>query len=648
MSLALVASIVALVSSSPSESSDWPQWRGSLGDGLSHGASWGSEGKTLWTAEIGLGYSAPAVVGGRVLAYGHDAERSLDVLRCLDGSSGRELWRAEAPGELRANQHEGGTLTSPAVAAERVYVLSTSGLVSCHALADGALVWRVDLVERHGVEPAYYGFAASPVVGDGRLYLAAGRALALDPATGATLWATEPIEAQYATPAPCTLGDAPRLALFTQRGLHLLERADGKELALFPFHDADRLVNAATPVVVGSRLFVSSAYEHGCALVEFAPEGPRALFRNKAMRNKMAGCVLLDGHLYGFDESVLKCLDLEGNERWRVRGLGSGAIAGGDGKLAVLSSGGELVVARATPAAFEELARTPLFEEGVCWTPPVIANGRIWCRNNRGTLVCREQREPGARAAAPTVAGTVAGAPGALPEAAALLARHLAAIGGAEALAKHPHLRLAGVYEQRSVGFVPAPFEIRSSAPDRRRVHIQLPPPLDEMFAHEGVPGHLARVHDGTESFELNRYRGDKLYTGGEAREEAVAARLPFAREASALGTTLVTEARLSFDERDCWRVAATTADGRRRTLYFEAATGLLAGREAEDEALVLYRDYRAFDGLSLATSVRAFRPDGGIEEHFRIEQVSFEEPPAGTFARSERVEELLGEARAR
>src|SRR6185503_10868347 len=215
-----------------------------------------------------------------------------------------------------------------------------------------------------------------PVVVDGRMLLAAGRVLALDPATGETLWASEPLGAQYSTPAAFELDGAKRLAVFSQQALHLFDALAGKELAAFPWHESDRLVNAATPVVVGTRVFVSSAYEHGCALIEFAPEGPRAVFRNRAMRNKMAGCILLDGHLYGFDEAVLKCLDLAGEERWRVRGLGSGAIAGGDEKLAVLSSGGELVVARATDAAFEELTRVTLFTEGVCWTPPVIAGGR--------------------------------------------------------------------------------------------------------------------------------------------------------------------------------------------------------------------------------------------------------------------------------
>src|SRR5262249_52949634 len=157
--------------------------------GLSHGTGWSSAGKELWRAEIGLGYSAPSVAGGRVVAYGFDAARALDVLRCLDEGDGHELWRAEAPGELRANQHEGGTLSTPAIDGERVLVFSSSGRLACHALFDGKLLWEVNLAERHGVDPGYYGFAASPVVLGGHLWIAADRVLVLDPASGTTLHA---------------------------------------------------------------------------------------------------------------------------------------------------------------------------------------------------------------------------------------------------------------------------------------------------------------------------------------------------------------------------------------------------------------------------------------------------------------------------
>lgn len=54
-----------------------------------------------------------------------------------------------------------------------------------------------------------------------------------------------------------------------------------------------------------------------------------------------------------------------------------------DGKLIILSEKGELVVAEASAAEFKPLARAQVLG-GKCWATPVLANGRIYCRNAAG------------------------------------------------------------------------------------------------------------------------------------------------------------------------------------------------------------------------------------------------------------------------
>jgi len=633
---------LALVSLS-SDPGDWTQWRGSAADGLSTGVSWSPAGREVWRAEIGLGYSAASVANGRVFTLGFDVERGEDVLRAFALDDGREHWSVRWPGELRANQHEGGTLSTPAVAGGLVLTASASGVVRAHRVEDGELAWQRDGVAEDGIDPGYYGFAGSPRVRGDVVLVAAERLFALELTSGALRWRSEPLALAYSTPFAFGPRGEERFACFGQDGVEFFTPA-GEHLGRFPFKKDERRVHAASPIVLpGGELFVASGYEHGCARVEFTPEGPRARWESKAMRSKMSGGIFLADGLFGFDEAVLKALDLDGNERWRVRGLGSGALSGGDGKLAVVSSSGELVVARATLAEFAELARVTLFEEGVCWTPPTIAEGRILVRNNRGALVCRDHRV-GTPAAAPELA-TAAPAASELPPAEALFARHLEVLGATAARAALARLTLRGTYEQRAVGFVPAPYEIYLDH-GKRRVDIQLPPPLDERFAQGGVLGRLSRVCDGEAVFHLEAYRGDKLYGPAEEREERVAAALPWA-QGSAAYRAARTLGREDFDERSCWRVEAETLDGRARVLWFEAASGLLAGREAADEALVTYGDYRRFEAtgaLLLPTRERVFRPDGGIEELFRLEHVSNAELSAGLFARSAKIEELLAE----
>ncbi|MEM7346144.1 MAG: alcohol dehydrogenase, partial [Chloroflexota bacterium] len=97
-------------------------------------------------------------------------------------------------------------------------------------------------------------------------------------------------------------------------------------------------------------------------------------------------------HLYGFDEKTLKCVDVKGEEKWRVRGSGKGALMGADGKLIVLNGKGELIIAEASPEEFRVLSSTKVLSGGEYWTKPVLVNGVIYCRNNKGEMVARDHR----------------------------------------------------------------------------------------------------------------------------------------------------------------------------------------------------------------------------------------------------------------
>jgi outer membrane protein assembly factor BamB len=63
-----------------------------------------------------------------------------------------------------------------------------------------------------------------------------------------------------------------------------------------------------------------------------------------------------------------------------------------DGKLIVLSRGGDLILAEASPTAYSEIARAKIFSAGACWNSPVLCDGRIYARNEKGTLVCLDVR----------------------------------------------------------------------------------------------------------------------------------------------------------------------------------------------------------------------------------------------------------------
>jgi outer membrane protein assembly factor BamB len=374
---------------------DWPRYGGPTGVGVSHEAHWVAKGRAepLWKKNVGLGYSSFAVAGQHVFTLGHDRAGGEDVLWALDADTGDERWTATWKSALWDKYHGGGTLTTPTYHAGKVFVAEREGLVLCVRAATGEQVWSKNLAHELDVEPPTWGFAGSPVLVGDDLVVHMGRVVGLDPATGEVRWkGAVDGGASYSTPIAITRGEKPALAVFGGNGLALFEPGSGARMGFLPWETRYE-VNAMTPVPLDGRLFISSGYGHGCALVDVSGETPRVVWESKVMRNQMSGAVPWDGHLYGFDDKVLKCIDLAGEERWNQRGLGQGALTVADGRLIVVSEGGELIVARATPERFEELSRVKALEGAVCWTQPVLANGRIFVRNQAGDVVVLDHRQ---------------------------------------------------------------------------------------------------------------------------------------------------------------------------------------------------------------------------------------------------------------
>jgi outer membrane protein assembly factor BamB len=386
---------LALLLAQEAEVQDWPCWRGADGTNVSQERGWSSQGagEPLWTAQVGRGHSSVAVRAGRLYTQGFDEEHGVDRYSCLDAATGEERWRFEVPAELDANGHGGGTHATPAVADGVVYTSERQGVVRALDAATGKCLWARDLVADHGAKPTDYGFGGSPLVAGELVLVNAARVFALERAGGRTIWASEDLGAYYSTPALCRVGGVESVASFTRPGLYVLELATGAVRHLFPFKKGETSVSASTPVVVdAARLFISSGYGHGAALVDFAGPAPVARWETKAMRTQLSGCVLVEGCLYGFDETLLKCLDLEGKERWRTRGLGMGALTAADGRLIVSSGNGELVVVAAEPAKYRELSRRRVLIGSTFWASPVLCGGRVYMRSGEGELVCLDHR----------------------------------------------------------------------------------------------------------------------------------------------------------------------------------------------------------------------------------------------------------------
>ena len=402
----LLWSFIPFANSLPA--ADWPQWRGPDENGISTERLPAKPDftQTLWQKKVGIGFSSLAVAEGRVFTLGHDGAKSAgtETIWCFHAETGVELWRHAYPAPLLDRFYEGGPGATPTVRGGKVFTYSKHGRLHCHEAATGKLVWQRDMLAEAGLEaPPEWGFACSPYfLNDDTLLIEAGPTFALDPATGRVRWKSQPFSPAYGTPKAFTIGGRKLLAVMKTEGLAVLDAGNGATVATVDWKTSFD-TTATTPIILGSQIFISTGYDRGCALLELAGDQLKKIYEHKAMCNHMNNSVLIDGHLYGFDGTAHRgrptefvCLEFAtGKEKWRVPpgvGLGCGSVmASADGMLLILSERGELLAAPADPREFKPTARHQVLG-GRCWTVPVLANGRIYCRNARGDLVCVKVR----------------------------------------------------------------------------------------------------------------------------------------------------------------------------------------------------------------------------------------------------------------
>ena len=369
---------------------DWPGYLGPNRDGTSTETDllheWpGSGPSVLWRTPIGPGYSSVAVVDGHLFtlfAKGDD-----EWLAAFNTVTGKEVWRARTGGHRKDSQGSGPRST-PSVADGVVYAVgATAELIAVDA-ATGERRWGYDLAKDFGAKVPSWGVSSSPLI-EGELLIIHGggrkRAfLAFDKATGEPRWTTGSSSVAYASPIAATIGGGRQVIFFGAEGLAGVAVEDGRALWKAPWRTRYD-VNAATPLFVPQNgLFVSSGYDTGGALLQIVSEDgdfeARQIWRSRVMRNEFNTSVRVDRHVYGFDDGILKSVDvLSGEESWRGRAGSKGSLIAADGHLFVLGGTGELSLVEATPEEFRKKASVRMTRERT-WAVPALAAGVLYLR----------------------------------------------------------------------------------------------------------------------------------------------------------------------------------------------------------------------------------------------------------------------------
>jgi outer membrane protein assembly factor BamB len=370
---------------------DWPQWRGINRDGISPETgllkSWPEGGpKQIWKATgLGEGFSSLAVVKGRIYTQGQRGNQ--EYVMAYDAATGKKLWETPAGSAFRERRGHGPRGT-PTVDGTVLFALSADGTLVCLNLADGKQLWSQNIVERYKGEVPHWGISESPLVDGDRVIVTPGGSdgtlVALNKKNGAPLWKTKGSDAAaYSSPIVVNTGGVRQYVTLTSGGAVGVAANTGELLWRYD-KVANRTANIATPLFAKDHIFVSTDYGTGCALLKVASNTGKAseVYFNREMKNHYSSSVLIGDYLYGFSSQILTAMNfLTGDVAWRDRTVGKGSVTFADGMLYVFSERGQIALVEAAPDAYKEKGRFSIPPGDFnTWTPPVIANGRLYLR----------------------------------------------------------------------------------------------------------------------------------------------------------------------------------------------------------------------------------------------------------------------------
>jgi outer membrane protein assembly factor BamB len=415
---------------------DWPGFLGPTRDSISPETGiirpWPKEGlRVVWHKRVGVGYGMPSISRGRL--YQFDRHGNQARLSYLKSETGEFLWKFEYPTDYEDYYgYNNGPRCCPVIDGDRVYTFGAEGMLHCVNATDGKPIWKVDTRAEFGVVQNFFGVASSPVVEGDLLIVQAGGSppgsdrigfdqvkgngsgiVAFDKLTGKVRYKVTDELASYAVPVLTTIGGRRWCFVFARGGLVGLEPTAGKVDFHFPWRArALESVNAANPVVVGDRVFLSETYGPGSVLLRVRPGGCEVLWsdadkppRKKSMQAHWMTPIHRDGYLYGssgrhLENAELRCIELAtGKVMWSRPGLTRTSLLLVDNHFLCLTEEGLLLLLKVNPHKYEEVSRLDLNERRAeddrpylvepCWAAPILSHGLLYVRG-RDRLVCLE------------------------------------------------------------------------------------------------------------------------------------------------------------------------------------------------------------------------------------------------------------------
>ncbi len=383
-------------------SEDWPAFRGAERDGVVRDqkirTNWDEKPpRLLWKHPVGAGWGSFSIVGD--YAYTQEQRGLEETLVCYDVLTGNQIWSYHDAARFTEILGGPGPRATPTFHAGLVYSMGATGILNCLNAVTGALVWSRNILEEGDLKNLQWAMSGSPLIWEDFVIVNLGHpqdtselscqsVIAFDRLTGKEVWSSGTRKSSYSSPQISVLNGRPELLIFHSKGVESFSPNEGKSLWFFPWTNHAG-VNAAQPIEVGtSSVFIGAGYGSGSARITInhsdTGTNPKVVtdWQSKKLKLKFNSAVKSDGFVYGLDEGILTCLDLEtGNRAWKKGRYGYGQLILVDGYLLIQAEDGRVELIKADPNAYSQIASFQAIA-GKTWNHPALARGKLFVRNS--------------------------------------------------------------------------------------------------------------------------------------------------------------------------------------------------------------------------------------------------------------------------
>lgn len=391
------------------DAGDWPQILGPNRDGRANDEhladKFPADGPPqVWELKVGEGFAGVAIAGDRGILF-HRVKNQEEVL-CFDPQTGNQVWAKQFSASYQGGiAPDNGPRCVPLIHENRVVVFGAAGQMHCLGLEEGAALWTRELHRDFKGSEGYFGAGSTPLVIDDKVLVNVGGGagagvVALKLATGETVWKSTDEGASYSSPLATRLGDETAAVFVTRLNCLAIRPRDGSVLWRFPFGARGPTVNAASPIRLDDRLFLSASYGIGAVMANISAEKASPIWENNdSLSSQYTTSVLHGGVLYGVHgradggDASLRCIDPQnGQVLWSRDGFGVAHAILADDKLLLIKDDGTLVLVRPDAKRYAELGQSRVLKETVR-ALPALSRGKLYLRDAR-RLICLDVSAP--------------------------------------------------------------------------------------------------------------------------------------------------------------------------------------------------------------------------------------------------------------